>query len=333
MRELSKRRKFSAARTKVLCKRLKPSENIVAGKASVFATGSYGRCEASNHSDLDLFIVGKKNGVKGPQGKEGSLLSHLDEIRIMADLIEVTRDLNFPEFSDDGRYVVHYSVHDFTKTLGTPEDDVTNTFTARLLLLLESCPLMEETVYQEVVQEVIESYWRDFADHKPNFMPAFLANDILRLWRTFCVNYEARTKRFPKEKKTKGKLKNYKLKHSRMLTCYSALLYLLAIYGQKNTVNTEDALEMIKLTPTERLEWLAAQSHLKSAHNTINNLLGQYESFLKTTNSKESELLDLFLDKNESHKLMSASFKFGDSIYEALNQIGNGNSFHRLLVV
>jgi hypothetical protein len=55
-------------------------------------------------------------------------------------------------------------VHDFTKTLGTPEDDVTNTFTARLLLLLESCSLVEEAVYKEVIEEVIAAYWRDYED-------------------------------------------------------------------------------------------------------------------------------------------------------------------------
>src|SRR5580658_2234467 len=83
---------------------------------------------------------GDETGSQDPDGKEGSLLKHLDEICIKADLIEVTRKLRIPEFSGDGRYLAHYSVHEFTKALGTPEDDVTNTFTARLLLLLESRP-------------------------------------------------------------------------------------------------------------------------------------------------------------------------------------------------
>jgi predicted nucleotidyltransferase len=185
---LSDRRLQTTARLQTIRKQLRPAEEIAAEKACVYATGSFGRGEASSHSDLDLFIVGKKNGKPGPDGKEGSLLKRLDEIRIMADLIEVTRNLEIPEFSGDGRYLVHYSVHDFTKTLGTPEDDVTNTFTARLLLLLESCPLLEDTVYGEIIEEVVAAYWRDYEDHKGTFMPAFLANDVLRLWRTFCVN-------------------------------------------------------------------------------------------------------------------------------------------------
>ena len=217
MGELSDRRIATAARIETLRDRLKETERLAAGKACVYATGSFGRCEASAHSDLDLFIVGKRDGIEELDGKEGSLLKHLDEICIKAALIDVTRQLGIPEFSGDGRYLVHYSVHDFTKTLGTPEDDVTNTFTARLLLLLESCPLLEDQVYREIIEEVIGAYWGDYEDHKTDFMPAFLANDILRLWRTFCVNYEAGTTKIPAEQRAKRRLKNYKLKHSRTL--------------------------------------------------------------------------------------------------------------------
>jgi hypothetical protein len=229
--------------------------------------------------------------------------------------------------------LTHYSVHEFTKTLGTPEDDVINTFTARVLLLLESCPLVESGVYADVTGEVVAAYWRDYEDHKSDFMPAFLANDILRLWRTFCVNYEARTARVPDEAKAKGKLKNYKLKHSRLLTCYSALLYLLALYSIQKTVSPADAMAMISLTPTRRLEWLLSQPSLKHAHEKITELLAQYERFLETTNASEKELIHRFMDRVTSREYMGAAYRFGDVVFDVLSSIGNGNQFHRLLVV
>jgi hypothetical protein len=331
--ELADRRSATAARIVNLRGRLKAAEVLAKGKACVFATGSFGRRESGPHSDLDLFIVGKRDGKPGRDDKEGSRLSRLDEICIKADLIEATRKLNMPEFSSDGRYLTHFSVHEFTKTLGTPEDDVTNTFTARLLLLLESYPLLESTVYREIIKEVVDAYWRDYDDHRQGFIPAFLANDILRLWRTFCVNYEARTERVPKEEKTKGKLKNYKLKHSRLLTCYSALLYLLAIYGRRQTVSPSDALAMIRLSPTERLEWLLRRPDLASAHGAISKLLDQYESFLETTRSSEKVLVAKFMDGATGRLYMSAAYKFGDLVFEALTSIGDGSRFHRLLVV
>lgn len=327
MGELADRRIDTKARIATLRNELQETAARCADRACVYATGSFGRGEASKHSDLDLFIVGKVDD----QGER--LLKRLDEICIKADLIEVTRKLGIPEFSGDGRYLEHYTVHEFTKTLGTPEDDVTNTFTARLLLLLESCPLLETKVYDDVTDRVIAAYWGDYADHKTDFMPAFLSNDILRLWRTFCVNYEARTARVPDLEKAKRKLKNYKLKHSRLLTCYSALLYLLAIFVQQKTVSPTDAAAMMRLTPTERLEWLLQQGSLARAHNSISKLIAKYEDFLKATSAAEEQLVDRFLDKNTSREYMGAASTFGDLVYEVLTSIGEGNSFHRLLVV
>lgn len=333
MGELSDRQFQTAARIAALREELKRAEELTKGKASVYATGSFGRGEASKHSDLDLFIVGKNDGILGRNSKEGNLLRRLDEICVKADLIEATRKLEIPPFSGEGRYLTHYSVHELTKTLGTPEDDVTNTFTARLLLLLESCPLLEVKVYEEATADVIAAYWRDYEDHKSDFIPAFLANDILRLWRTFCVNYEARSERQPEEEKAKGKIKNYKLKHSRLLTCYSGLLYLLAVHKRQNTVCPQDAILMISLTPTKRLEWLLEQKHLASAHPIVKKLLVKYEHFLETTNANETELVARFLDTENSRAHMNAAYEFGDLVFEALNYIGGGNRFHRLLVV
>lgn len=332
MDALSERRAQTSKRIVELRERLRAAEAIAAGKACVYATGSFGRGEASDYSDLDLFIVGKRNGKPGPDGKEASLLKRLDDIRVKAELIEVTRAMGIPEFSGDGRYLVHYSVDDFTKTLGTPHDDVTNTFTARLLLLLESCPLVEDIVYREIIEDVVAAYWRDYEDHKSAFMPAFLANDILRLWRTFCVNYEARTERVPDQEKAKGKVKNYKLKHSRMLTCYSTLLVLLALYRLQGTVSPLDAISMIELTPTKRLEWLLEQE-LTDAHGTVRALLSHYELFLETTNVSEAKINQAFMDGEFSKKNLEAAYRFGDLMFEALAKIGKDNRFYRLLVV
>ena len=327
MSELDERRRDTTKRTSELRQELHEAESLCSGKACVYATGSFGRGEASRHSDLDLFIVGRNDD------KRNRILKRLDEICVKADLIEVTRRFGIQEFSGDGRYLEHYTISDLTDTLGKPEDDVTNTFTARLLLLLESRPLLEETVYDEITEGVITAYWRDYEDHKSEFIPAFLANDILRLWRTFCVNYEARTAKEPAEEKAKRKLKNFKLKHSRLLTCYSALLYLLAVYRFHKTVSPIAAVEMIRLTPTERLEWLLGRSELDRVHPGIHKLLENYERFLEATNAPEAELVNQFLDKNTSRKYTTAAYDFGDLVFEVLNAIGEGNRFHRLMVV
>ena len=323
---LDRRRQETAARVKMLREALGDAEKLCGERACVYATGSFGRGEAGSHSDLDLFIVG--GGTP-----ENPALGGLDEILIKADLIEATRKFRIPDFSGEGEYLRHYTITELVETLGTPQDDVENTFTARLLLLLESFPLLGESAYHQITGDVIAAYWKDYQDHKNDFMPAFLANDILRMWRTFCVNYEARTRREPEKERAKRRLKNYKLKHSRLLTCYSALLYLLATFSKNKTVSPTDTKNMISLTPTRRLEWMISQPELADASPALQKLIEYYEQFLGNTDASEDKLIEVFLDKNKSKEYFEAASRLGNLVFEVLDTIGKKTLFHRLLVV
>ena len=137
----------------------------------------------------------------------------------------------------------------------------------------------------------------------------------------------------PELEKAKGKLKNYKLKHSRLLTCYSAILYLVAVHEANGSVHPQDARDMIALTPTGRLEWLKQQSYLSDAYEVLDKLLEQYEQFLAVTSVAEEELLKRFMDKEISKRYMEAAYQFGDLVFDALTCIGKRSRFHRLLVV
>lgn len=328
---LDKRLQSTNQRFEELRAGLREAAARIEGKACTYATGSFARGEAGKFSDLDLFIVGLGN-------KENRSLNRLDEICLKADLIRVTRELGIPEFSGDGEYLRHFTVDELIGGLGKPEDDATNTFTARLLLLLESRPLLDEDVYIGVIEQVISAYWRDYEDHKTSFMPAFLTNDILRLWRTFCVNYEARTATEPAEEKAKRKLKNFKLKHSRLLTCYSGLLYLLSLYRRKGTVTPADAIDMVKLSPTQRLAWLKLEEKSHDVSELVDALLEKYETFLGTTDDAGDKLVHIFMDKDKSRKLLNSAYEFGDKVFDLMEVIGaetneTKNRFYRLLVV
>jgi predicted nucleotidyltransferase len=323
---LERRRKDTAERISKLRLELKGAEALCSNMACVYMTGSFSRGEASHHSDLDLFIVGKS--ADGQRALGG-----LDEILIKSDLVRATRRLGIPDFSGEGEYLTHHTVERIVETLGKPEDDVSNTFTARLLLLLESRPLIGEEIYHEVISKVVRAYCKDYADHATDFVPGFLANDILRMWRTFCVNYEARTQSAPPAKKAKRRLKNYKLKHSRLLTCYSALLYLLVLFLRNKTVSPEDISGMVALTPTERLEWLCLQSEVVPARPKLEELLALYEEFLVRTDASEDELVERFMDEAKRKEYFESASRFGDLVFEVLEAFGGGNRFHRLLVV
>ncbi len=327
---LDTRRQESSRRLGELRTILDGAERAAAHKACIYVTGSFARGEASAHSDLDLFIVGRGDIVDGTPVRH---LARLDEICIKADLIRAVGALGIPEFSGDGAYLSHHTIVELVKALGTPTDDADNTFTARLLLLLESKPLLGIDVYNEAIEKTIAPYWRDFAGHEAEFMPAFLANDILRLWRTFCVNYEARTEPEPATKRAKRKLKNHKLKHSRLLTCYSALLCLMAIWIGKKTVTPADATDIVHLTPTERLEFLRRDPGLPRAHAALDELLRLYEQFLAYTDESEGVLVERLKDPKSSAALQANAHKFGEQMSDTLSLIGEGSRFYRMLVV
>lgn len=322
MSEIDRRREYTLQRMDELRRELNDTSERLGRNACVYATGSFGRLEAGENSDLDGFIVGLSRAMEpGETGPAPSKLPRLDEICVKADLIEATRKLRFPDFDGDGRYLAHYSVDNLAHNLGRPEDDAENTLTSRLLLFLESKPLLGEAVYEDVIREVVAAYWSDYEKHKAEFVPAFLTNDILRLWRTFCVNYEARTSSTPESKRIKRKIKNYKLKHNRMLTCYSAILYLLGTLRLDRTVSLDKAVEMSKKTPTERLAWLLEIDAFNSAHDALRELLEQYDKFLEGTKAGDGALSEVFSDKTKGAELMKEAYRFGDFMYGVLSKL------------
>jgi UTP:GlnB (protein PII) uridylyltransferase len=177
------RRQFSDEKFERLRASLVQAPEICADKACVYATGSFGRREASEHSDIDLFIVSLSD-YDEEKKIDRSRLSNLNEILLKAELIRASRSLKFPEFSKDGQFLQHHTARKLIESTGNQYDDAENTFTARLLLLLESRPLAGNDVHSKVIDDVIAKYWREFSDHYDSFMPAYLANDVLRFWRT-----------------------------------------------------------------------------------------------------------------------------------------------------
>jgi UTP:GlnB (protein PII) uridylyltransferase len=69
VKELERRRSATEKRITALRTRLIDAGARAGDKACVYATGSLGRGEASTHSDLDLFIVGRSLPAGNPAEK------------------------------------------------------------------------------------------------------------------------------------------------------------------------------------------------------------------------------------------------------------------------
>lgn len=296
----------------------------------IYTTGSFGRSGACSYSDLDVFIVALEENVT-----QERRLSRLEEIELLASIVHTNRELGLPELDGDGGFLKVHQLEDYLKGLGKPHDDADNTFTGRLLLLLESKPIFGTTPYQLVRRECVLRYWTDYSDHSDSFLPAFLVNDILRFWRTLCVNYEAGTTLNPARRRAK----NYKLKFSRLLTCFSAIVGIQAQFQQGGTVSAEEVIEILDRTPLERLRRIGDQLG-GVVSNRITDLEELYDGFLRETNCSKHDLYGKMEDPDYYKRSLSGAREFGDVFFDLIQLLSvtepmsdNGRRFFRYITI
>lgn len=242
----------------------------------IFVAGSLARLETGRSSDLDLFFIGDR-ADRAPNERS---ISRLHEIEAFADLVRLNADLNLEPFSGDGRYLKIHELSDIISGTGTAEDDSENLFTTRMLLLLESKPIAGDSVYQRAVAEVLEMYFRDGRGRK-GYRPLFLLNDILRYWRTLCLNYE-------QARRDTGKpwwKVNLNLKFPRKLTVFSTVLAIIAT----RLTNETQFLPIAQMTPMERLAFALDTMNDVSLLSKFSAVLDNYEEFLAAKSHRELE--------------------------------------------
>ena len=288
----------------------------------VYVTGSYGRREGGPHSDLDLFFL-----YDGGRLEAG--LTSIRETLIQADLIRINRELGFPEFSGDGQYLRSHGLAAFGEHLGGPNDDHENLFTARLLMLLESQPVHNADVFEHAYREIVGLYFRDYKGHEEAFRPYFLVNDILRFWKTLCLNYEHRRNQGmgDETEKNKSRLKNLKLRFSRLNTCFSGVVPLVAP-GATGTV--DDVVARLRPSPNERLA--AVGTGTPEVQETVERLLDLYAWFLERTGQPEEDVLGWIGDKDERVQAFEKAKAYGDAYFELLRTLSSDDALRHLVV-
>ena len=101
-------------------------------------------------------------------------------------------------------------------------------------------------------------------------------NDTVRFWKTLCLNYEHKRNQplEDEEKRVSQKIKNFKLKYSRSMTCFATVCAILrdAISCAGEVWNAEyRIMDIVRLPPRERLSEIS--------NDTVKNLLTEYEWF------------------------------------------------------
>ena len=152
------------------------------------------------------------------------------------------------------------------------------------------------------------------------------------MWRTFCVNYEARTSSENDIEEAKRRKKNHVLKFSRKMTCFSGLLFLLAKFRLQKTVTKEDGLQMIGLTPVARLDWIAQELRLDEATRSLSEMKHLYTQF-QQSRSQDGGLETLLSTPSGRVQARTKAGEFGKAVHDALNSVGGGTLFHRMMTV
>lgn len=276
----------------------------------VFVAGSLGRLDSGQKSDLDLFLTSCSK----------SQISHLDNIKCLASILGVYQRLNYELPSNDGEFLKIFDIHRHESFVGSARDDGVNWFTVRMLMLLESKPLTDPTLYRKHKEEILNFYFRDRDDNN-KFKPLFLLNDLLRFWRTLCLNYE-NSRSMPARS---WKKRNFNLKFSRMLTVFSTVLPMVL----QQDVNLEWLLDLTEKTPLERLAAGLDMLNDEQLDSQFKTFLDDYEFFLHTKESTNFNELE-----NSTKELLNAKAMHVSSfLFKALNHRSVSSEYRQYLVI
>jgi len=217
-------------------------------------------------------------------------------------------------------------VGDKLQHLGNSEDDHGNFFTARMLLLLESYCVYGDKSYSAIIDTIIERYFADYPKHKEEFFPTFLINDICRYWKTLLLNYESK-RSLPKTTdseyeliKAKHSIKNFKLKFSRMTTCFATIC---AIASLNVDFTPEKIANLVKLTPRKRL--FEVSKNIPELSEDINQIFNDYAWFFGLTDLSTDELNTRFMDKENKINYFDKAIQYRGKMVNLLKRVDVNN--------
>jgi predicted nucleotidyltransferase len=272
----------------------------------IYVTGSYGRGESDDKSDFDLFIA----------SSERTTIKRERQYELFAELIKINRSLTKKPFSRNADFLEIHSHVDLRGRVGLPRDDVDNTFTARMLLLLEGKLLVGRPTHTEVLEGILTKYFTDYMWHTDDFQPRFLLNDITRYWKTLCLNYEAFRKRGSEDRED-----NLKLRYSRKLTCFATVV---AILAKGPGIQPKDVRDLTGQVPLERLH-NAVVDKTGDETNALRTLEESYAHFLQLT-EQIKQTPGILIDDDRWREEKVRSLEFGKALVEILGEAGGDDA-------
>lgn len=246
----------------------------------VFGSIARGECTSKSDVDWTLLIDGQSNP------RQESIASNVRG---------KIRDTGLHDPGPSGMFGQTSFSNDLIYCIGG-EEDTNHNLSRRLLLLLESerIPIDSSedstgTAYSRVVGGILDRYLtHDSAFHsdhgKQDNVPRFLLNDIVRFWRTMCVDFAYKQ---IEQSGKKWALRNIKLRMSRKATFLKGVLMCAAFY-KRPTESAEMQARMMEIVSTKSLDFIFQELEFyKIKDDLIIQLLDSYNAFLGLLNNEE----------------------------------------------
>lgn len=284
------------------------------GNADTFligVNGSLARREYTSGSDVDLFFLVLNGDAEAAKAAQNEFRTKLREVGV-----------KMP--ASGGVFEDPLPSGELLATIGGNDD--TNTFiTRRMLFLLEGEWIFNERAFKETRQALILRYVDDGLDEKKICL--FLLNDIIRYWRTICVDYEYKTANGGKAKA----IRLIKLRFSRMLLYFAGVVAIgetqgLPVEGKREKLNV-----LLSTSPIERLRSVIGE---KSAAPL--QLYGEFLSALDDPETRrqleivgeDEPLTSVYVELSEKARA------FKDSLIQILvTELGTGHPVIKALLL
>ncbi|MBB5766713.1 nucleotidyltransferase domain-containing protein [Xanthomonas euroxanthea] len=275
--------------------------------AAVVVVGSLARREASAESDVDYFIV-----VDGGVGCE----------KIKNKLKAAIAAVGLKEPSVGGAFAEVIPKNEFLESIGGREE-TNDDLTRRMLFLLESTPVMGFNVYEQLFSAVVNAYISEHITHHQ--LARFFLNDLIRYYRTLCVDFEYKTS---DSKKSWGD-RNLKLLFARKLLYFSGVLVAAQTAQSTPRFKRSELIRLLQMTPVERVQEVCG-SNASSALVMYDKFLGwmsnpETRALLKSTTHVRPQSEDFRDMKSVAHhfswhlhSLLIATYPPSHPIHQAL---------------
>jgi hypothetical protein len=212
------------------------AEKVIGERRDLIAgvNGSLARGELTSGSDVDFFLLTTAASDDAAIQTQAAFRAAFEAVGI-----------KMP--AEGGVFATPLPVAELVHNIGGFPD--TNEFiTRRMLFLLEGEWIANRSGFEEIRNRLVNRYVEEDLDERKICL--FLLNDIIRYWRTICVDYEHKVHQGNKAKA----IRLIKLRFSRMMLYFGGILAVEGTEGLSYEKKREALLSKLSLTPIQRMQ-------------------------------------------------------------------------------